>query len=56
MSVLLQKEEAEWKWFPLFRAVRKLGDLPLRYRGRPFQHTPLELEDIIRWVSEDLLP
>jgi hypothetical protein len=31
MGVLLEQEQADWKWSPLFRALRKLADLPLRY-------------------------
>jgi hypothetical protein len=56
MAVLLEKEDAEWKWSPLFCAIRKLPDLPLRYRGRPFAHTAPELQDIISWASEQILP
>lgn len=56
VAALLQKEEAEWKWSPLFRAVFKLIDMPFHYRGRPFQHTLSELQDIICWASEELLP
>jgi hypothetical protein len=43
MAALLQKEEIEWKWSPLFRAMCKLADLPLRYHSLPFQHSPSEL-------------
>jgi hypothetical protein len=39
MSLLLDKEDIEWKWSPLFRAFCKLADLPHRYRGQLFAHT-----------------
>jgi hypothetical protein len=56
MSLLLEKEDIEWKWSPLFHAFRKLPDLPRRYRGRPFVHTAEELQHIIRWTLEEFLP
>jgi hypothetical protein len=56
MGALLKKEEATWKWSPLFRAIRKFLNLPLRYRGWPFAFTVEELEDIIRWASEEVVP
>jgi hypothetical protein len=56
MRVLLEQEHADWKWSLLFCAVCKLSDLPLRYRGRPFAHMAKELDDIICWASEQLLP
>jgi hypothetical protein len=56
MAVLLEKEDAEWKWSPMFCTIRKLLDLPLQYRGRTFAHTAPELQDIISWASEQMLP
>jgi hypothetical protein len=56
MGALLEKEEATWKWSPLFRAIRKFPNLSLRYRGWLFAYTAEELEDIIRWASEEVVP
>ena len=52
----METEQADWKWSLLFRALHKLADLPLQYQGWPFAHTDAELDDIIWWASEKLLP